>query len=96
MITLFNIFYSVADMDYEPLNLTVTFQKEDVVKHIRVRIIDNEVLQQKRAFSAIIEVVQGLFPATVQNNTASIEISDDDSKLNLVPCMWPLYPPCSQ
>ena len=83
---MFNAFSSVAKMDYEPLNVTVTFQKEDVVKHVRVKIIDNEVLQQKRVFSAIIEVVQGLFPAIVQNNTASVEISDDDSKLNLVSC----------
>lgn len=86
-------------MDYEPLNTTITFQKEDEMKKVRVKIINNEVLQQKRAFNAIIEVVQGLFPATVSNNTAIIEISDDDSKLNLMPCMCPLsrlYPPCSQ
>lgn len=71
---------SVAGIDYEPLNTTITFQKEEVIKRIRVRLIDNQLLQQKRVFGAAIEVVQGDFPARVQNDTASIEISDDDSK----------------
>lgn len=70
----------MAGIDYEHLNTTITFEKDDLVARIRVKVIDNQILQEMRTFGAIIEVVQGEFPAFVQNNTASIVIEEDDSE----------------
>ena len=52
---------------------------------VRVRVFDNQVLQEMRMFTAVIEVTQTerFFPAQVQNNTATIEIIDDDGKYML-------------
>ena len=86
-------FYSEAGLDYEPLNISITFEKEDLEIWRRVRIIDDQTLQGKRTFNTVIEAVPGTFPVAVMNNTAAIEIEDDDSEL-LQPCMYVLTHAC--
>ena len=71
----------VAGTDFEELNTIITFDEDDVEANVRVRIIDNEALQDIRAFDVVIEVIPGqIFPVQVQNNKAIVDIEDDDSK----------------
>ena len=76
---------SVAGRHYESLNTTVTFEKDDLVATRRVKLVNNQQLENSRMFSAVIEVTPGLlFPAQVQNSSASIEIEDDDSECRIL------------
>ena len=81
-------FFSVAERDFKPLNTTITFEEDDLIAQVRVGVIDNQILQERRTFSAVIEIpgTQLLFPTQVQSITASIEIKDDDSE-----CVCVLY-----
>ena len=77
----------MAGIDYEPVNTMITFEKEVLEATIHIRLIDNQILQDMRTFSAVIEVTQGLiYPAQVENNTATIEIEDDDSESHIIQC----------
>ena len=50
----------------------------------RVKVLNNPALQQRRMFSAVIEVTPGLmFPAQVIDSVATIDIDDDDSEFCL-------------
>jgi hypothetical protein len=71
---------AVAGRDYESLNITIIFEEDDLMAKVRVKVIDNQKLQEMRTFTAVIEVTQTerFFPAQVQNGTATIEIKDDD------------------
>ena len=72
----------MAGRDYESLNITIIFEEDDLMAKVRVKVIDNQKLQEMRTFTAVIEVTQTerFFPAQVQNGTATIEIKDDDSE----------------
>ena len=72
----------MAERDFKPLNTTITFEEDELIAQVRVRVIDNQILQERRTFSAVIEIpgTQLLFPTQVQSITASIEIKDDDSE----------------
>ena len=74
--------FSAARKDYEPLNITITFEEDELTAQVNVKVIDNQVLQEMRTFYAVIEVMQTelFFPAQVQNGVATIEIKDDDSE----------------
>ncbi|CAI8026308.1 IgGFc-binding protein [Geodia barretti] len=70
---------AVAGIDYEPLSTVITFEQQDVMATVRVKVLNNPALQQKRMFSAVIEVTPGLrFPAQVIDSVATINIDDDD------------------
>lgn len=71
----------VPGIDFQQLNTTITFAEDDLIAEVRVKVIDNEALQDVRAFSAMIEVTPGqIYPARIETNKATIEIEDDDSK----------------
>ena len=81
------ISFAVAGRDYVPLSTVISFEKEEFIAKARVRVINNQVLQQKRMFSAMIEVTSGLkFPAQVIDAVVNIEIEDDDSECDLLFC----------
>ena len=72
-------------MDYNPLSTIVTFEKDVLIQKVRVQVLDNQVVQQSRKFSATIEVMSGLqFPVQVMDSNATIQIEDDDSMYNAI------------
>ena len=80
----FTTLLAVAGRDYEALKAVVTFEKDDLIAKVPIKIFDNQVVQHTRIFSAVIEITSGLqFPAQVQDSVATVVIEDDDCKLCL-------------
>ena len=80
LILRFGIF-SVPGKDYESLNVTLTFEEEDLMKIVRVKLIDNEIVEGGRTFGAVITLPgRQLLSTQVEGSTANIEIKDDDSE----------------
>ena len=80
----FTTLLAVAGRDYEALKAVVTFEKDELIAKVPIKIFDNQVVQHTRTFSAVIEITSGLqFPAQVQDSVATVVIEDDDCKLFL-------------
>ena len=71
---------TVAGGDYESVNMTVTFEKDQLEAHILVKITDDTILEGKEVFTAVITPTLRDFPVFVVNHTTVIEIQDDDSE----------------
>lgn len=81
MISIVCNLFAGEDDDFEHINTVVTFEKEEMEIRKRVRILDNQVLEPNKTFSAVIEALPGRFPVSVMSSTATVEIEDDD-------CEW--------
>ena len=79
-----SLIYAVENRDYQQTRSIVTFEKE--VREISklVKILDNSNLEGTKSFSVMITAISGLYPVSVINSTAIVEINDDDCKC----CMY--------
>ncbi len=70
--------------DYTRINETITFQAEELKKTVLIFIVDDSRLEDRENFEVTFTALPGLFPVTVLNDTVTIAIVDDDSKLFIV------------
>lgn len=73
--------FDIANMDYTPIDKTITFDIKDEEIEEMFIILDDDVLEDVKQFSLQIEAIPGPFPVTVKNSTATVSIADND-------CEW--------
>ena len=67
--------------DFESVNVSLTFEEEDLMKKVRVKLIDNQIVEDDRTFGAVITLPgRRLLSTQVEGSTANIEIKDDDGE----------------
>ena len=70
--------------DFVAVNDTITFGVEETEMEILIFIVDNSALEEVEQFTVKTEAVLGDFPVAVMNDTATVTITDNDGKRELV------------
>ena len=76
--------FSTDGDDFIAINDTITFGAEEMEMETLIFIVDNSALEEVEQFTVKTEAVSGDFPVAVMNNTATVTITDNDGKWDLV------------
>ncbi len=72
------IYFCVAGQDYVSIDETITFAIEDLVYEGTLLIMDDERVETLETMTLQIEAVEGVFPVSVKDNLATVNITNDD------------------
>jgi len=74
-------FYCEATEDFIAINENITFEDYELQKMLFLVVVDNNAVESLEDLRVFITPVVGQYPVAVQNSTATIMITDNDSKL---------------
>ena len=73
--------HSPAGIDYEALNTTLTFNVSIPTQVVTIPILDDQIVENFESFDVALTTFETA--VTLKLQTASVTITDDDSKLQL-------------
>lgn len=84
---------NLAELDYRPIDVEVTFEIDETEKTEQILIFDDQFLEELETFSLSLEAInnldEGAFPVVVIDELINITIIDDDGMCNFnisLPC----------
>ena len=77
---------NLAESDYQPIDVVVTFEIDETEKTEQILIFDDQFLEELETFSLSLEAInnldEGAFPVVVIDGLINITIIDDDGMCN--------------
>ncbi len=73
-----HLYVHTAGQDYVSIDEVITFAIEDLVYERTLLILDDEKVETLETMTLQIEAIEGVFPVSVADNVARLNITNDD------------------